>query len=225
MQMSDSRSPPEPKKDCRQRIALRLIRGSEVVGSEPNRDGLYENNRFLTDDARPLILSARLDSESQEYFDGLRKEHFPPERNHLFAHLTMFHALPGEAVEEVRTALTRAARRHSSIPAQVCGLRSLGSGIAFNIHSPELARIRKEIAAVFEGRLTGQDRQTWRPHITVQNKVSRERAAELLACLQGNFQPCAISIEGMDLWRYNGGPWELASSFRFGTAESCTGSA
>lgn len=193
-----------------------------LTRSEANGDELREN-RSLANDARPLIVTAQLDDASQRYFDGLRKQHFPPERNHLSAHLTMFHALPGDAVVEIRTVLAAAARRDSSVPARICGLRFLGSGVAFNVHSPELERIREAIGSGFKGGLTAQDRQTWRPHITVQNKVSREIAAELLASLQRDFRPWAISIQGIDLWRYDGGPWEFASPFHFGTRETCTG--
>lgn len=179
---------------------------------------LYEN-RSLSKDARTLIITARLEPATQEYFDALRNTHFPPERNYLFAHLTMFHALPGDGVEEVKTASLRAAaRRYRPVAAEVCGLRSLGGGVAFKIHSPKLEKIREEIASAFDGRLTRQDRQTWRPHITVQNKVNREVAAELLGRLAENFQPWAISLEGLDLWRYDGGSWDFESFFPFGIA-------
>ena len=44
----------------------------------------------------PLIVTALLDEAAQERFDRLRREHFPPERSHLAAHLTLFHHLPDE---------------------------------------------------------------------------------------------------------------------------------
>ena len=39
------------------------------------------------------ILTAELDPDSFEWLDGLRRQHFPPERNLLSAHLTLFHRL------------------------------------------------------------------------------------------------------------------------------------
>jgi len=43
-----------------------------------------------------LILTLALDGEAFALFDRLRREHFPPERNVVPAHVTLFHALPGE---------------------------------------------------------------------------------------------------------------------------------
>ena len=40
-------------------------------------------------DGRPLILSAVLDPLVQGRLDALRRAHFPPERNHLDAHVTL----------------------------------------------------------------------------------------------------------------------------------------
>ena len=66
----------------------------------------------------PLIVTALLDEVAQERFDRLRREHFPPERNQLDAHLTLFHRLPDDpevdralAVEARRPALTAQVRR------------------------------------------------------------------------------------------------------------------
>jgi|SRR4051812_40380682 hypothetical protein len=39
------------------------------------------------------ILTAEMDPESFAWLDRLRQQHFPPERNLLSAHLTMFHRL------------------------------------------------------------------------------------------------------------------------------------
>ena len=130
----------------------------------------------------------------------------------------MFHALPGDAIDEITMLLAEKARGNVPFNAGLRGLRSLGSGVAFDIGCPELEKVRGEIASAFDGRLTKQDCQTWRPHITVQNKASRESAGKLLASLQREFQPWPISVEGMELWRYDGGPWEFTAAFRFGMA-------
>ena len=42
----------------------------------------------------PFIVTAELPGEIFSWVDGLRRAHFPPERNHLSAHVTLFHALP-----------------------------------------------------------------------------------------------------------------------------------
>ena len=44
--------------------------------------------------AGPLIVTAELGPADFAWLDAQRRAHFPPERNQLAAHLTMFHALP-----------------------------------------------------------------------------------------------------------------------------------
>jgi len=42
----------------------------------------------------PLILTLNFNNEVQQFFNALRKQHFPPVINYLDAHLTLFHHLP-----------------------------------------------------------------------------------------------------------------------------------
>ena len=55
----------------------------------------------------PLILSAVLDARVQRRLDALRRAHFPPDRNHLDAHVTLFHHLPGAEEDAVAEAVGR----------------------------------------------------------------------------------------------------------------------
>ena len=54
--------------------------------------------------ARPLIVTAELGTDFG-WLEDLRQRHFPPERNQLRAHLTMFHAIPPSAEAELRRIL------------------------------------------------------------------------------------------------------------------------
>jgi 2'-5' RNA ligase len=165
--------------------------------------------RGLLQDApvQPLILTLALDEASQQRFDVLRAAHFPPERNHLAAHVTLFHALPGENEDEVRRDVAQYARR-GSFDLRVAGLRSLGRGVAYVLESEELAAIRAGLAQRWQPWLSAQDRHKHSPHITVQNKVTPEQARALLADLEHHFTPFAVTAQGLALWRYLGGPWE-----------------
>jgi 2'-5' RNA ligase len=162
----------------------------------------------------PLILTLLLDPASQSRFDALRRAHFPPERNLLAAHVTLFHALPGDAEQQVRADLAELARR-SPFPVGVTGLRSLGRGVAYVLESGELAALHRELAARWRDHLTTQDRQPLRAHVTVQNKVPPETARTLLGQLHEHFTPYEAQAEGLALWRYLGGPWEPVAAERF----------
>lgn len=163
----------------------------------------------------PLILSLRLDPASFARLDALRRAHFPAERNHLAAHLTLFHALPGGAEAEVAANLSALAAGTPPMPLAFAGLRSLGRGVAFAVESPPLVKLRALLAGAWHGWLGPQDRQGWRPHVTVQNKVAPEAARALLAALEEGFAPWSGQGEGLLLWRYRGGPWEAAGEFPF----------
>lgn len=167
---------------------------------------------------QPLILTARILDADLEPFDLLRRKHFPPDRNFLRAHLTMFHRLPGEYIDQVIGHLCEAAAGKAPFQAEATGLRHLGGGVAFTIASPDLQGIHAQLRSAFIPWLGGQDMQKWQPHITVQNKVSRSAADSLHAELKASFQPHPIEIVGLDLWRYLDGPWQHETSVMFDCA-------
>ena len=164
--------------------------------------------------SRPLIVSLLLDDEAQERFDRLREEHFPPERNHLQAHVTLFHALPGEHLDAVRADLAAAADREA-FDVAVTGLRFLGRGVAYTLESAELGTLRAGLAADWAPWLTPQDRQRHAPHVTVQNKVDPAVARALHDRLLAGFVPYRVRARGLGLWSYLGGPWEAVEALPF----------
>jgi hypothetical protein len=164
---------------------------------------------------RPLILTAHIADLDLAPFDHLRAAHFPPDRNFLRAHLTMFHRLPGEYERRIADDLAEVARESFTIKAEVSGLRHLGAGVAFSISSPDLLGIRTMLKARFSSWLGPQDLQTWQPHITVQNKASKTKADLLYQRLSNGFAPHSIEITGFDLWEYLGGPWQHLNSASF----------
>src|SRR3954447_10433395 len=148
-------------------------------------------------DARPLILTATLAPPEQAWLDGWRAEFFPPERNHLAAHLTLFHALPGADREAIEATLADVAARTPPVPARAAGLRFLGRGVAVDVHAPALVTLRAQLAADWTGRLTRQDEQSLRPHVTVCNKVTPELAREVERELAARFAPRACTLPGL----------------------------
>lgn len=163
----------------------------------------------------PIIVTALFGRADQAWFDGLRREYFPPERNQLDAHLTLFHHLPPSSADELKHRLTEETRGVRAPQARAAGLMSLGRGVAFRIDAPELAAIRRRLVEAFAGLLTPQDAGGWRPHVTIQNKVSPAVAKLVLTELQRGFQPRAVEVAGLATWWYRGGPWEPLSRHMF----------
>ena len=166
----------------------------------------------------PLILTARIADEDLKPFDDLRRQHFPQEKNFLQAHVTMFHNLPGEHITDIQQSLVLvAAGTQAAISTDVIGVRHLGAGVAFALASPELHDIRARLREHFRPWLKPQDLQKWQPHITIQNKVSQAVSGLLYVNLRDSFQPHFITVTGLDLWSYLGGPWRFESSVVFGS--------
>jgi hypothetical protein len=153
--------------------------------------------------------------QDQAWFDSLRREHYPPDRNLVPAHLTLFHQLPPSAADELKRRLAQETRRVRAPRARVSGLIALGGGVAYRIEAPELTAIREGLVEAFAGLLSAQDAGRWRPHVTVQNKVRPVLAKAVMAALARDFVPREVEIAGLASWWYRGGPWEPHSRHMF----------
>ena len=159
------------------------------------------------------ISTLRFDGASQAHFEQMRQRYFPPERNLIPAHLTLFHTLPD--TPETSEKLQAIADSVEPFPLQVTGLRSLGRGVAYTLLSPELQALHRRLSSDFEPYLSAQDHQKFQPHVVIQNKATPEQARNLMAILQPAFRPFEVLAQGMDLWHYLGGPWQHVRTFAF----------
>ena len=163
----------------------------------------------------PLILTAQLPPDLHSWATRLRDEHFPPERNYLEAHVTLFHAIPGQCEDEARRFLARLAGEIAPVPARLEGVMSLGGGTALRLSSPEMLELRDHIADHFHGMLTAQDQHRPRLHVTIQNKVTSKEAKALQAQMVGTVAARDFMFPGLSLYRYIGGPWDHVRGFAF----------
>ncbi|WP_245572691.1 2'-5' RNA ligase family protein [Lichenihabitans psoromatis] len=165
--------------------------------------------------ACPLILTALFDAESARKFQTLRDRHFPARLNIVPAHLTLFHALPGQAAEAIATDLRDLCRDIPPFAFQVSGLRFLGRGVALAIDAPALVAARARLAADWRPSLSAQDRQGFAPHVTVQNKVDFKAARRLHDAMMVDLPEINGAVLGLRLWRYLNGPWEPVETCPF----------
>jgi hypothetical protein len=163
----------------------------------------------------PIIITAQMGKGDQAWADTLRTAHFPPERNYLSAHITLFHHLPPTHLPEIKARLAAMARESTPPPAMLREVMMLGRGVAFRVDCPELLAMRDELAEGFSGLLTPQDQARPRLHITVQNKVEPQVAKALHAELSATFEPRPLSIIGLSAYYYKGGPWEPIQNWSF----------
>ena len=176
------------------------IRGARERGSAP--------------DDRPLILTLQVDEGLANHFQQMRSEYFPPSIDRTPAHLTLFHQLPGDRHEAIVEIIATVGVR-AAFPVAVTGLMPLGRGVAYRVEAPSLLALRKDLATRFSSWLTGQDRERFRPHVTIQNKVTPAEARRTMRTLLASFEPFGGWAEGLQLWRYDGGPWVPAGALGF----------
>lgn len=164
---------------------------------------------------RPIILTLQVDEESDAALQDLRRKNFPPEINFVGAHLTLFHRLPGEHENEIIGAVARLAGTLSPFKVRMTGPMKLGRGVALRVESDRLNDLRETLARRFGDWLTGQDRQKFRPHVTIQNKVAPHVAAALFDHLAATLAPFDATAEGVQLWRYHDGRWTPVAAIPF----------
>jgi 2'-5' RNA ligase len=161
-----------------------------------------------------LIVTAELGGKDFAWLDALRRRHYPPERNQVPAHLTMFHALPPSAEQEIRARLAEIAAGPAPA-ASVAGVIDLVGGVALRVVSDDLDALREELADALHGLLGAQDDRGWRPHVTIQNKAEPGISRRLSQSLERDFRQRPLRIAGFGLHRYLGGPWETLRVYPF----------
>jgi 2'-5' RNA ligase len=153
----------------------------------------------------PLVVTLALPDDVQARLDDERARWFPAGRTAVGAHVTLFHAVPGELGTQARADLARQAGPPFDV--RVAAVLSLGRGAAYAVESAELTRRHRALQEQWWPHLTRQDQQGLRAHVTVQNKVEPAVAKQTVATLTAGFTPYAVTAVGFDLWRYDGGPW------------------
>jgi 2'-5' RNA ligase len=167
-------------------------------------------------DGRPLVVTLRLEDAAQQRFEALRAELFPPGRTAVGAHVTMFHALPAHLRDDAEAELSALAATRP-FPVAVTEVFGLGRGVAYRLAAEEARLLHRGLQDRWLPHLTRQDAQPFRPHVTVQNKVQPEVARATLDRLRRTFQPGSTRAVGLELWRYDGGPWTRLGSWDLGS--------
>lgn len=163
----------------------------------------------------PFIVTAELPGDVFAWVDGLRRTHFPPDRNKLAAHVTLFHSLAPSLREELPRELARMAARLAPVEGLIDGIMDLDRGTALLIRSPAMQAIRGELAECFFTMLTAQDRGEKKLHITVQNKVEPQAARALQRSLAASLERRAFRFTGLGLHLYRETHWEALGIWKF----------
>jgi hypothetical protein len=162
----------------------------------------------------PLLITAELPPDAFAWADALRRAHYPPERNRLGAHVTLFHGLPPSAQGEVSRLLGGLAERPPP-EARIEGLMDLGRGTAIAVDSPGMVALHAEMAQTLCGLIQQKDTRSLRLHITVQNKVSRKVARALQAELAEDIPARSFRFRGLGLSQWRDELWRMVRIYTF----------
>lgn len=160
-------------------------------------------------------MTATMGAKDFAWANGLRLKHYPAEKNQLPAHITLFHHLPPQAVDEIVELVRGVAADHACPPCTLIEVMQFEEGVAYRMNSPQLLEMRRFFAESLHGLLVQQDQQIPRFHITVQNKVDPKESYKLFRELSASFEPRPFEITGISLFYYMDGPWEKIGTWRF----------
>lgn len=165
-----------------------------------------------------LIVTLQLDPESHDYFTALRTRYFPPERNYLSAHITLFHALPRAELAAVSHALAKVAGDTAPFPIGFSTLQRWNRGFSVKVDCPELLSVRGKLAGGFAPLLSAQDRQKYQPHLTLMNKAEEAQARLAYETFSAAWVPRQARALGLELHTYANGPWIQENGYPFRAA-------
>lgn len=160
-----------------------------------------------------LILTLGFDSRSFAWFEQARQAYFPPGRNFIPAHLTLFQQLPDAERGQIGGACAALARRTAPLPFTAARLLDFGGGTGVALEMPGYVPLLTALRERWEPMLARQDRQARRPHVTVQNKVPRSVALIDRERIAERFTPFEGVADRLLLWHYRGGPWEALARY------------
>jgi hypothetical protein len=170
--------------------------------------------RDLSEGPPPLVLTLEMDGESFAFFNELRARYYPPERNIVPAHVTLFYRLPGSRRREIKALLAQTASGQRPFAIAAGDVRALERGVAVFLHSPQLHALRDALAVEWWPWLIDRDKAGFRPHVTIQINVSPAEARLTERALAALRMP-RVDAVGLHLWCYRDGPWEHEQLFRF----------
>lgn len=160
-----------------------------------------------------MIITLKLDTASHLHFAELRKKFYPAYCNYVDAHVSLFHHVKADA--DVIESCVKTLALHHPIKLSVTGVCNFKKGVAYEIVSEELMSLHQQMQAMLAPYLISKDRKTFRPHITVQNRVTAFKASQTAAALCAQFSPYEIRAMGLSVWTFERGPWKHVRDILF----------
>ncbi|KAM0426500.1 hypothetical protein ACHAPT_008191 [Fusarium lateritium] len=182
-----------------------------------------------TEDEDYYVLTLWTDDAHHEAITTLRRQWFPTRLLKVDAHITLFHALPGSKLYQLKQDIAAIAECNTKfdITAKREGVYEMGKGVGIRVSEGQrkAARLQAELRDKWKPFLSRQDQQErWKGHYTIMNKEDdKARVLECLRELRNGYEDNRGTVNGFNLWRYDRGWWREVEAFPFrqdsGTAQ------
>ncbi|RKL43496.1 hypothetical protein BFJ72_g4320 [Fusarium proliferatum] len=173
------------------------------------------------DEEKLYVLTLFTDKRHHDEMTALRRQWFPSRLLKVDAHITLFHALPGSKLSEVKADIADIAARAGKFPIGIGNqdVYEMGRGVGIKLYAGQkrAMSIRSELRSKWEHFLSDQDRrEKWRGHYTVMNKQDdKEEVQKCLDYLKEGHAESKGTVEGLCLWLYDRGWWREEEAFKF----------
>ena len=170
------------------------------------------------------VLTLFTDKKHHEYMTALRRQWFPQHLLKVDAHVTLFHALPGSKLAEIKQDISAIAAGTKKFPIVVDteGVFEMGKGVGINVSTSgggqyKPGGIRRELREKWQPFLSKQDNgKNWKAHYTIMNKQDdQEEKRKCLEYLNEGHANHAGTVEGLSLWLYDKGRWRPNEVWKF----------
>jgi hypothetical protein len=162
---------------------------------------------------KSLIITLKIDENSQSFFDEKRKQLYPAYANFIDAHITLFHKLPSD--NEMVFDTLKQLSKTTIFSMEVKGIKNIENFVAYEIVSSTLQTTHAIMQNTFINMLNEKDREVLWPHITVHNKATAYKAFKIHEKLMVDFKPFSIDAIGFTTWYYTKKTWVKKDDYLF----------
>ena len=174
----------DPRRDVRKPVHQQAFSTSATDADQSRNRPKVDN---ASEDAPVYVLTLLTDNAHHESMNQLRQAYFPPKLNKLEAHITLFHALPEEKLEQdILPAIRQITSRTSPYRIEARDAFRLKKGVGIRVaddidfadkgkdgRGRNMTRIiHAELRKAWSTWLSDQDSQSPRLHYTVANKIN-----------------------------------------------------
>ncbi|EKE45719.1 hypothetical protein OCGS_0138 [Oceaniovalibus guishaninsula JLT2003] len=160
-----------------------------------------------------MILTLGFDPGSFARLEPLRQRYFPPSRNFIPVHITLFQQLDPVLLNRIVGDIAFVCDTTPPLPFTARGILDFGGGAAVDLDMPGADPLHDALRRRWRGTLTASDDRRRRWHVTLQNKADRGTALATQAALRAGLVPWDGLADRLILWHYRGGPWERIATF------------